>query len=114
MIGCGNRLFSVISSMRNNHADPHQASLASHREQWQRHRDERSAFEGRMDINSCEDHRALAHLSRLEAQSERDLRAEESRILEIEARRFRIFGFDVRKLLDWWRGLLSRSPTVSS
>jgi hypothetical protein len=66
-----------------------------------------------MDVNSCEDHRVFAHLCRQEEQSERDLRLEESRIFEIEARRFKIFGFDFGKIWNWLRELLSRPPTVS-
>lgn len=64
-------------------------SIERTRDQLQKCRNERVAFEKKMDVNSCEEHHVLAKLYRAEQKLGSDLKLGEEQLLE-ERRRFRL------------------------
>ena len=68
--------------MKRSHIADLQSSLQSARDQFQHCRTERLIFEQQMDVNSCDDHRALSRLYSDENKSESELRLIEQELLD--------------------------------
>ena len=67
--------------MKRSHISDLQSSLQSARDRFQHCRTERLIFEQQMDVNSCDDHRALGRLYNDESKSELELRLIEQKEL---------------------------------